>query len=129
MINADLLSTVEATVNLGADPTKARGWWLGEISRIANEKDTSVVSLSITPKDVAEIVELINKGELTDKLARQVVEGVIAGEGKPSEVVAQNKHQMKGIAVWAMPFFIASLSNTKSSRRIWDREFTPMDSN
>ena len=89
MINADLLGTVEATVNLGADPTKARGWWLGEISRIANEKETSVAELSITPKDVAEIVELINKGELTDKLARQVVEGVINGEGNPAEVIAK----------------------------------------
>ena len=88
MINADLLGTVEATVNLGADPTKARGWWLGEISRIANEKEVSVEELSITPQDVAEIVELINKGELTDKLARQVVEGVINGEGKPAEVIA-----------------------------------------
>ncbi len=37
----------------------------------------------------AEIVALVNAGELTDKLARQVVEGVIAGEGKPSEVVTK----------------------------------------
>jgi aspartyl-tRNA(Asn)/glutamyl-tRNA(Gln) amidotransferase subunit B len=89
MINADLLGTVEATVNLGADPTKARGWWLGEISRIANEKELAVEELSISPKDVAEIVELIQKGELTDKLARQVVEGVINGEGTPADVIAK----------------------------------------
>jgi aspartyl-tRNA(Asn)/glutamyl-tRNA(Gln) amidotransferase subunit B len=89
MVNADVLDIVEATVLLGADPTKARTWWLGEISRIANDKDVAVTELSITPVDVAEIVALVNKGELTDKLARQVVEGVIAGEGTPAEVVAQ----------------------------------------
>ena len=88
MINADVLDIVETTVNLGADPTKARGWWLGEISRLANEKEVAISDLSITPNDVAEIVELINKGELTDKLARQVVEGVINGEGRPAEVIA-----------------------------------------
>ena len=88
MVNADVLDIVETTVNLGADPTKARGWWLGEISRIANEKEVEVSDLTITPSDVAEIIELINKGELTDKLARQVVEGVINGEGKPAEVIA-----------------------------------------
>ena len=87
MINADVLSIVEATVALGADPTKARGWWLGEISRIANEKEVAVADLSITPADVAELVALIAAGELTDKLARQVVEGVINGEGSPREVV------------------------------------------
>ena len=89
MVNADVLDIVEATVLLGADPTKARTWWLGEVSRIANDKDVAVTELSITPVDVAEIVALVNKGELTDKLARQVVEGVIAGEGTPAEVVAQ----------------------------------------
>ena len=88
MINADLLDTVEATVILGSDPTKARSWWLGEISRIANEQNVSVKELAITPTDVAEIVALVAKGELTDKLARQVVEGVIAGEGKPAAVIS-----------------------------------------
>jgi aspartyl-tRNA(Asn)/glutamyl-tRNA(Gln) amidotransferase subunit B len=89
MVNADVLDIVEATVLLGADPTKARSWWLGEISRIANDQEISVAELAITPSDVAEIVALVNKGELTDKLARQVVEGVIAGEGTPAEVVAK----------------------------------------
>ena len=89
MVNADVLDIVEATVVLGADPTKARSWWLGEISRIANDKEVSVTELAITPADVAEIVALVNKGELTDKLARQVVEGVVVGEGTPAEVVAK----------------------------------------
>ena len=88
MVNAELLDTVEQTVLLGADPTKARSWWLGEISRIANDKAVSPTDL-MTVKDVAQIIELISKGELTDKLARQVVEGVIAKEGSPSEVIAK----------------------------------------
>ena len=86
LINAELLDTVEETVNLGADPAKARGWWLGEISRLANEKEVAATSL-ITPAHVAEIIALIATGELTDKLARQVVEGVISGEGSPREVI------------------------------------------
>ena len=88
MVNAELLDTVEQTVLLGADPTKARSWWLGEISRIANDKAVFPTEL-ITVNDVAQIIELISKGELTDKLARQVVEGVIAKEGSPSEVIAK----------------------------------------
>jgi aspartyl-tRNA(Asn)/glutamyl-tRNA(Gln) amidotransferase subunit B len=94
MINADVLDLVEATVNLGADPAKARGWWLGEIARIANEKEVSAGDLPITPSDVAEVVSLINAGELTDKLARQVIESVINGEGRPREII-----ESKGIKV------------------------------
>ena len=88
MVNAELLDTVEQTVLLGADPTKARSWWLGEISRIANDKAVSPTDL-MSVNNVAQIIELISKGELTDKLARQVVEGVIAKEGSPSEVIAK----------------------------------------
>ena len=87
MINADVLDLVESTVKLGADPTRARGWWLGEIARIANEKEVSTGELPITPADVSEVVSLIVAGELTDKLARQVVEGVISGEGRPREII------------------------------------------
>jgi len=72
---------------LGADPTRARGWWLGEIARIANEKAVAASELPINPQDVAEIVALIAQGDLTDKLARQVVEGVINGEGRPAEII------------------------------------------
>jgi aspartyl-tRNA(Asn)/glutamyl-tRNA(Gln) amidotransferase subunit B len=87
MINADVLDQVEETVKLGADPTRARSWWLGEIARLANEREVPAASLAITPKDVAEVVHLISRGELTDKLARQVVEGVINNEGRPSEII------------------------------------------
>jgi aspartyl-tRNA(Asn)/glutamyl-tRNA(Gln) amidotransferase subunit B len=88
MVNAELLDTVEETVLLGADPTKARSWWLGEISRIANEREINPRDL-ISTSDVYQIISLINNGELTDKLARQVVEGVIAKEGSPQDVISK----------------------------------------
>jgi aspartyl-tRNA(Asn)/glutamyl-tRNA(Gln) amidotransferase subunit B len=40
------------------------------------------------------VVSLINAGELTDKLARQVIESVINGEGRPREII-----ESKGIKV------------------------------
>ena len=88
LVNAGAVDLVEETVALGADPTRARGWWLGEISRLANEAEIELTSIGITPKGVARIIELISAGELTDKLARQVVAAVIAGEGDPDTVIA-----------------------------------------
>ena len=88
MVNAELLDTVEETVKLGSDPTKARSWWLGEVSRVANDRGVLPTEL-ISVKDIAQVIALIASGELTDKLARQVVEGVIAGEGSPSDVIAK----------------------------------------
>ncbi len=86
LVNAELLDVVEETIKLGAEPTRARTWWLGEISRLANEKEVAPTSL-VNAVQVAEVISLIVSGELTDKLARQVVEGVIAGEGSPAQVI------------------------------------------
>ena len=89
VVNAGALDLVEATVALGADQGAARKWWTGELARIANEQGVELVDLQITPSDVARVEALIGEGALNDKLARQVIEGVLAGEGSPDEVVEQ----------------------------------------
>ena len=87
VVNADLLDLIEQTVAAGASPQTARKWWSGELSRIANSENISPDELAITPDQVAEIQKLIDSGELTDRLARDVVAGVLAGEGSPREVI------------------------------------------
>ncbi|MGA0092559.1 MAG: Asp-tRNA(Asn)/Glu-tRNA(Gln) amidotransferase GatCAB subunit B, partial [Candidatus Nanopelagicales bacterium] len=78
----------------GVAPDAARKWWAGEFTRIANESGVDVSSLAVTPADIGRVEELIASGALNDKIARQVFEGVIAGEGTPDEVVAA-----RGLAV------------------------------
>ncbi|NEN06649.1 Asp-tRNA(Asn)/Glu-tRNA(Gln) amidotransferase subunit GatB [Diaminobutyricibacter tongyongensis] len=91
--NADLLDVVEATVAAGASPAAARKWWTGEIARLANAQGVDASTL-VSPEHVAALARLIDDGTLTDRLARQVLEGVIAGEGSPQEVV-----DARGLAV------------------------------
>jgi aspartyl-tRNA(Asn)/glutamyl-tRNA(Gln) amidotransferase subunit B len=93
VVNSGLLDAVEETVAFGAAPSAARKWWTGEIARVANAQGVDASTL-VSAKHVSELVALIENGELTDRLARQVLEGVIAGEGGPSEVVA-----VRGLAV------------------------------
>ena len=87
VVNADLLDVIDATVQAGAKPQSARKWWSGELARIANSENKSVEELTITPAQVAEIQTLIDSGELTDRLARDVVAVVLAGEGEPRNVI------------------------------------------
>jgi aspartyl-tRNA(Asn)/glutamyl-tRNA(Gln) amidotransferase subunit B len=86
--NAGAVDLVARTVEAGASPADARKWWLNELVRRANESGTELADLPITPADVARVTALVASGELNDKLARQVIEGVLAGEGTPDEVVA-----------------------------------------
>ncbi len=87
VVNSGLLVEVTDTVAAGAAPQQARKWWTGEIARIANTQNAEPAAL-ISAAHVAEIVALVESGALTDRLARQVVEGVIAGEGSPADVVS-----------------------------------------
>ena len=91
--NSGLLVEIEETTAAGASAAQARKWWTGEIARLANASSVDASTL-ISPLHVSELIALIENGELTDRLARQVLEGVIAGEGSPTEVVAS-----RGLAV------------------------------
>lgn len=94
VVNADALDLIEATVAFGASAAGAKKWWLGELSREANAKGVSLEELPVTPADVAEVEKLIADGKLNDKLAKQTVSGVLAGEGTPAEVVAKHGYQV-----------------------------------
>jgi aspartyl/glutamyl-tRNA(asn/gln) amidotransferase subunit B len=89
VVAAGALDLIEATVAAGASPQSARKWWLSELARRANEAGCELDALGVTPADVAETQAMVDAGELTDKLARAVFDGVIAGEGRPSDVVAE----------------------------------------
>ncbi len=86
VINAGLVDPIEATVASGVKPQDARKWWMGEIARTAKERGVEPVDL-ITPEQLAGAVELVDAGTLNDKLAREVIAGVIDGEGTAAEVV------------------------------------------
>ncbi len=88
VVAAGAIGVIEQTVAEGAAPQAARKWWLAELARRANEAGVELDELAITPAQVARIQALVDEGKINDKLARQVVDGVLAGEGEPDEVVA-----------------------------------------
>jgi aspartyl-tRNA(Asn)/glutamyl-tRNA(Gln) amidotransferase subunit B len=94
MTNAGVLDLVLATVDAGAPAAEARNWWLGHLSQSANTRGVEPAELPITPQQVARVAELVAEGSLTAGLARQVVDGVLVGEGEPDEVV-----ESRGLAV------------------------------
>jgi len=81
------LDLIEATIAAGASPDGARKWWLGALARRANELSVDLAQLRVTPEQVAELQGLVDAGTLNDKLARTVLEGVLAGDGSPTDVM------------------------------------------
>jgi aspartyl-tRNA(Asn)/glutamyl-tRNA(Gln) amidotransferase subunit B len=88
VLNAGAVEPIEQTIAAGASPAGARKWWLGELARRANETGVELASVGVTPAQVAALQRLVDDGKLTDKLARTVLEGMLAGEGDPADVMA-----------------------------------------
>ena len=88
--NAGAVETIEETIAAGATPAGARKWWTGEISRLANKAGQPFVEFAaehhVTPATIAELDKLVVDGRLNDSMARQTLDGVMAGEGTPTEV-------------------------------------------
>jgi len=94
VVNAGALELIAQTVAEGCPPQSARKWWLTELTRRANEAGVELEDVGMTPSQVAQLSSLVAAGTINDTLARQVVDGVLAGEGGPADVVAS-----RGLAI------------------------------
>ncbi|GGK19439.1 aspartyl/glutamyl-tRNA(Asn/Gln) amidotransferase subunit B [Pilimelia terevasa] len=94
VLNAGAVELIEQTVAAGATAAGARKWWLGDLARRANEQGVELAAVGVTPAHVAALQALVDEGRLNDKLARVVLEGVVAGEGDPAAVMSA-----RGLAV------------------------------
>ncbi|HET7280255.1 MAG TPA: Asp-tRNA(Asn)/Glu-tRNA(Gln) amidotransferase subunit GatB [Dermatophilaceae bacterium] len=90
VVNAHAMGLIEETVEAGASPAGARKWWMGEIARRANAEGQDLTTYAgergVSAAHLAELEGLVKSGRLTDAMARQVLDGVLAGEGSPTEV-------------------------------------------
>ncbi len=90
VLNAGAVELIGETVAAGASAAAARKWWSGEIARRANTEGLDVAeyaaSRAVTPAHIAELDGLVRAGRLNDSMARQVLEGVLDGEGSPAAV-------------------------------------------
>ena len=110
--NAGALDLVADTVAAGAAPADARKWWLGELSRHANETGTALAALPVTPAQVARIAELVASGALNDRLARQVLDGRAGREGR-----ARTRSSPPAASPWSATTRRCWPPSTRPSRR------------
>ena len=87
VVNAGALDLVEETIAAGADQVAARKWWTGELARTSNDQGIELTELGVTPAHIARLEQRIAAGDINDKLARSVLEGIIAGEGDVDSVI------------------------------------------
>ncbi|WP_422114869.1 Asp-tRNA(Asn)/Glu-tRNA(Gln) amidotransferase subunit GatB [Brachybacterium sp. UNK5269] len=90
VINAGALDLLEATVAAGASAQSARKWWMGELARVAKDRDLELEQLAVTPAQVAQLQSLVDGKQINDKIAKQVLTKVLEGQGDPAAIVERD---------------------------------------
>jgi len=86
VMNAGAVELIEESVAAGATPSGARKWWMGELARRASAEGRELADFGVTPAHIAQLDGMVGSGRLNDSMARQVLEGVLSGEGSPETV-------------------------------------------
>ena len=55
---------------------------------MANSEEKDVADLNVTPTQIAELASLVEAGKINDRIGREVLAAVLAGEGSPAEIVS-----------------------------------------
>lgn len=77
---------------LAAAPIKAKNaanWVLGDVSRLMNEQNKSINDLNLDPKQIAEIVALIEGNKISSSAGKQVFDEMMKTGKKPAEIVKE----------------------------------------
>jgi aspartyl-tRNA(Asn)/glutamyl-tRNA(Gln) amidotransferase subunit B len=120
LTNAGVIDLVAQTIEAGASPTKAKGWWLGYLVGRANELDQDVTELAVGPTQVVRVSELEDAGDLTNKLARQVIDAVLAGEGDVGDVIETHGWKVAGEDELIGAIDTAIASNVDAAQKVRD---------
>jgi len=83
---APLRQLFDAAIATGADPRKAANWITGEVTAWLRRTETDPADLPLAAEHLAELVAIVDEGVVSVSAAKEVLEGVLAGEGSPREV-------------------------------------------
>ncbi len=85
--SADLAEYFEEAAALFPRAKTVSNWMMVELQKLWKQHETDISSCLVTPRVLAEILELIEKGAISDKIGKKVLEQVFENGGSPSEIV------------------------------------------
>jgi len=94
----------EAAVATGADAKAVANWVTGDIAAHVNSNRLSYENLPLKPEQLAEMVQLIENGTISGKIAKEILPELLAQGGSAKAIVAE-----KGLGMISDPAAIAAI--------------------
>lgn len=87
--NLDKAEFFEKTAALAAAPKSVTNWLLGDITKVLNDRNCTLADTQITPENLAEMIDLIDKKEISNNAGKTVLDEIIFSDKTPAEVVEE----------------------------------------
>jgi aspartyl-tRNA(Asn)/glutamyl-tRNA(Gln) amidotransferase subunit B len=81
---------LEECVKLYPKPAAIANWLVGDVAAYLNENNKSFEDLDFTPAQMAEILQLIDNGTLSGKMAKEVLFTVLKTGKQVKDVIAES---------------------------------------
>jgi aspartyl-tRNA(Asn)/glutamyl-tRNA(Gln) amidotransferase subunit B len=94
----------EAAVASGADAKAVANWVTGDVAAHVNSNRLSYETLPLKPQQLAEMVQLIENGTISGKIAKEILPELLAQGGSAKAIVAE-----KGLGMISDPAAIAAI--------------------
>ncbi|RKD28996.1 Asp-tRNA(Asn)/Glu-tRNA(Gln) amidotransferase subunit GatB [Thermohalobacter berrensis] len=85
-----LANFYEETNNYAKDPKQISNWIMGDVLRRLNEEEMEIEDIKFTPKDLADLLKLINEGKINNKIGKKVLRTMFE-EGKDPNTIVKEK--------------------------------------
>ncbi len=79
----------EQATNVCHNPKAVSNWIMTDITRILNEKEEEPSQIPFTAEELGELVILIDKGTISSKIAKQVLEELFKNPRKPEDIIKE----------------------------------------
>ena len=76
-------------VELGTNPRLACNWLLMDVQSVLNKENIEIDGFSIKPKELSELIKIVESGQLSNKQAREIFTKMMKSGEEPHKLIAQ----------------------------------------
>lgn len=86
-LNKDIADYYEEIVKVTSDYKSASNWVMVEVLKILNQKKININDFAITPKRIAQLINIVNEGTISGKIAKEIFPIMLKEDKSPIDIV------------------------------------------
>lgn len=80
---------LDAAVKAGADPKACANWIMGDVTKVLKHEKITIDECKLSPKCLADMVNMIENGTITGKIAKDLIIELVMEGGSPVQIVKE----------------------------------------